>query len=42
MMFVGAHKDHGSPVRRDRVRHHELVEARLVTDTYYTEDGGSG
>jgi len=24
------------------VRHHELVEARLVADTYYTEDGGSG
>jgi len=24
------------------IRHHELVEARLVTDTYYTEDGGSG
>ncbi len=24
------------------IRHHERIEARLVTDTYYTEDGGSG
>jgi hemerythrin len=24
------------------IRHHECIEARLVTDTYYTEDGGSG
>jgi predicted nuclease with TOPRIM domain len=24
------------------IRHHERIETRLVTDTYYTEDGGSG
>jgi hypothetical protein len=24
------------------VRHHECIESRLVADTYYTEDGGSG
>jgi hemerythrin len=24
------------------VRHHETIESRLVADTYYTEDGGSG
>lgn len=24
------------------IRHHERIEARLVTDTYYTENGGSG
>jgi hemerythrin len=24
------------------IRHHERIETRLVADTYYTEDGGSG
>jgi predicted nuclease with TOPRIM domain len=24
------------------VRHHECIETQLVSDTYYTEDGGSG
>ena len=24
------------------VRHHERIESRLVANTYYTEDGGSG
>ena len=24
------------------IRHHERIETRLVSDTYYTEDGGSG
>ena len=24
------------------IRHHERIESRLVADTYYTEDGGSG
>jgi hypothetical protein len=24
------------------IRHHERIESRLVAETYYTEDGGSG
>jgi len=24
------------------IRHHERIETQLVSDTYYTEDGGSG
>ena len=24
------------------IRHHERIESRLVADTYYSEDGGSG
>jgi predicted nuclease with TOPRIM domain len=24
------------------IRHHERIESRLVADTYYTEEGGSG